>query len=167
MPNFHIACTRFTDDTWTENSEYRQKNNIPVIYGSSVKIRDIYSKGSLMFIAEMNNKQNKIEGIGLVRNLLIDDNKYKIYENYEYNRYIYKGNYWLSREQLLSLNNEIVEILDTILFKGKSNLKRFLGITVLTKKLFTNWNYELDDLSKQIKNVFLRHFNEEVEEIFI
>ena len=50
----------------------------------------------------------------------------------------------------------IVEILDIILFKGKSHLKRFIGITILTKKLFTNFQHRirkknaLDELFKEI-----------------
>jgi hypothetical protein len=158
---YHIACTRFTDETWEENILFRNKNGEKVIYGSSVKIREIYNKGCLLFVAEMNNQQNKIEGIGLIRNLLVDD-KHKIYKNSEYNRFIYRGNYWLSRKQLIDIDADIVEILDNILFKGKSNLKRFLGITILTKKLFTNWNYELSDLVKRIKNVFLRTFRKDI-----
>ncbi len=159
MSNFYIACTRFTTETWEQNILYREKYAIPVIYGSSVKIRDTYEKGILMFVAEMNNQTNKILGIGLIRNTLVTDDKTKIYDNFEYNRYIYKGNYWLSREQLITLDPEIVEMLDIILFKGKSNLKRFLGITILTKKLFINWNYELDVLSNKINTVFQRQFN--------
>jgi len=157
---YHIACTRFTDETWEENMLFRDKHDEKVIYGSSVKIREIYNKGCLLFVAEMNNKQNRIEGIGLIRNLLVDERD-KIYKNTEYNRFIYKGNYWLSRKHLIDNDPDIVEILDNILFKGKSNLKRFLGITILTKKLFTNWNYELNDLLKRIKHVFLRSFKKD------
>jgi hypothetical protein len=32
------------------------------------------------------------------------------------------------------------------------------GISVLTEKLFTNWNYELWDLKNKIKTVFLNYF---------
>ena len=110
----------------------------------------------------LNNTQNRIEGIGLIRNLLVDD-KNRIYKNSEYNRFIYKGNYWLSRTQLIEINTDIVEILDNILFKGKSNLKRFLGITILTKKLFTNWNYDLNEVLQLIKNIFLRTFKKETD----
>ena len=157
----YIACTRFTNTTLSENISYKNTINQPVIYGSSVKIKNTYDKGCLIFVAEMNNTTNKIEGIGLIRNTLIPET-HKIYKNCEYNRYIYKGNYWLSREQLNNLDEDIVEILDIILFKGKSHLKRFIGITILTKKLFTNWAFDLDDLINKIKNAFLRHFSEEL-----
>jgi hypothetical protein len=155
---FHLASTRFNCKTYQENIDYRIKTGTQVIYGPSFKIRDTYSPGSLIFVAEMNNETNKIEGIGLIKNLLVSDKKYKIYDDAYYGRYIYHGNYWLSRKQLFDLDPEINEILDTILFKGKSHMKRRSGITVITKKIFTNWVYELDDLKTKVKNAFLNHF---------
>ena len=46
------------------------------------------------------------------------------------------------------------------------------GITVLTDKLFTNWEYELRDLKNKVKNAFLNYFKHhisfdiETEEVF-
>jgi hypothetical protein len=156
---FHIGCTRFNNATYNENIKYRKESDEPVIYGAALKIRKTYSPDSLMFIAEMNNDKNRVEGIGLIRNKLVHDKRHKIYENSEYNRYIYRGNYWLSREQLLDLDPEILEILDTVLFKGKSHLKCRTGISILSEKLFIHWIYELRTLKHKIKEVFLQHFN--------
>ena len=156
---FYIACTRFTNATYKENIEYRETHNEQVIYGSAFKIRHIYPIGCLIFVAEMNNETNKIEGIGLIKNSLVSDKRYKIYENSDYNRYIYRGNYWINRDQLSILNQEILEIFDTILFKGKSHLKFRSGITFLTEKLFVHWIYELHILKNYIKIAFLTHFN--------
>ncbi len=162
---FHIACTRFNNATYKENKDYRIAHNEPVIYGPAFKIRDIYSPGSLIFVAEMNNETNKIEGIGLIKNSLNSDKRYNIYETLHYNRYIYRGVYWISREQLVILDSDINDILNNLLFKGKSHMKRGAGITILTKKLFTNWNYDLDTLKKKIKNVFLKHFTDRSTEL--
>jgi hypothetical protein len=156
---FYIACTRFNKLTYKENLDYRINNKEEVIYGAALKIRNIYSAGSLIFVAEMNNETNKIEGIGLIKNLLVSDKRHKIYENNEYNRYIYRGKYWLSRNQIENLDNEIIEILDNILFKGKSHLKFRTGITILTETLFTHWNYELRTLKNKIKFLFIDYFN--------
>jgi hypothetical protein len=157
---FYIACNRFNNATYKENMEYRMKHNENVIYGPSYKIRDIYPLGSLIFVAEMNNETNKIMGIGLIKNSLVSDKRHKVYENGEYNRYIYRGTYWISRENLLTIDSEIVEIFDNILFKGKSHMKRIPGITILSEKLFTNWIYELSLLKNQVKSAFLKHFSE-------
>jgi hypothetical protein len=123
-----------------------------------MKIREIYPPESLIFIAEMNNPQNKIEGIGLIKNLLVHDKRHYIHENDEYNRYIYKGNYWLSREQIDEFEPKILEIFDNILFKGKSHLKCRIGITIITEKLFTHWDYDLQILKNMIKQLFIHYF---------
>jgi len=156
---FYLACTRFNNTTYKENIDYRMKYNESVIYGPAYKIRDIYPPGALIFVAEMNNETNKIQGIGLIKNSLVSDKRHKVYENGEYNRYIYRGNYWISREDLLILDSEIIEIFDNILFKGKSHMKFRTGITILTEQLFTHWVYDLAVLKKQVKTVFLKHFN--------
>ena len=159
---FHLACTRFNTKTYKENIDFRVKSGALVIYGPGFKIRDIYSAGSLIFVAEMNNETNKIEGIGLIKNLLVSDKYSKIYDDNNYNRYIYHGKYWLSRSQLEEIDAEISEIFDNILFKGKSHLKRMSGITILTDKLFTNWDYELRSLKNKVKNAFLTHFKQPI-----
>lgn len=155
---FYIACIRFSNKTYEENMNYRIKYEEPVIYGLTLKIREKYPIASLIFVVEMNNDTNKIEGIGLIKNLLVHDKRHKIYDNNEYNRYIYRGKYWLNREQINDYNKEIVEIFDNILFKGKSHLKRRLGITVITEKLFVHWNYELHVVKNMVRDLFLVHF---------
>lgn len=133
--------------------EYRLKHGEPVLYGPSFKICEKYPINALIFVIEMNNDKNKIEGIGLIKNMLVLHKRYKIYENGDYNRYIYRGQYWLSREQL---GEEISEILDTVLFKGKSHMKRRTGITVLGDKIFKNWNHDLEVIKDRIRTEMAR-----------
>jgi hypothetical protein len=161
---FYLACTRFNNTTYDENIRYRDKHNENVIYGSTLKIRDKYPVGGLIFIAEMNNETNKIEGIGLIKNQLVHDKRHKIYDNNEYNRYIYRGKYWLSREKINEFDPEVLEIFDTILFKGKSHLKCRIGITIITEKLFIHWIYELKELKNKVKNLFTNYFKHNVDE---
>ena len=111
----------------------------------------------------MNNDKNKIEGVGLIKNQLVLDKRHKIYENGEYNSYIYRGKYWLSRETLENLDPEIIEIFDNILFKGKSHLKCRTGITILTEKLFTHWIYELRILKNKVKCAFLDYYKHNID----
>jgi hypothetical protein len=153
---FYIASTRFNNDTYEENIAYRKKTGIPVIYGTSIRIQEKYDVGTLMFVAEMNNDENQIEGIGLIRNTLVYDKKHNIYINSDYNRYLYKGDYWISRKTILDNDEEIIKICDTVLFKGKSHLKRVSGISVLTKQLFTNWDYKLSVLKNKIRLLFIK-----------
>jgi len=155
----YIGCTRFTNETYQENTSYKTKNGEVVIYGLALKIRQIYSNGSHMYIAEMNNSTNKIEGIGLIVNQLVPK-RHKIYEDNNYNRYIYKGKYWLSREQIGAIDTSILETFDNILFKGKSHLKNRMGISILSEQLFTHWDYSLRELKHKIILAFSTHFGE-------
>ncbi len=162
---FHIATTRFNNSTFLENMEYRDKHKFPVIYGTMIKIHRKIDIGSFLFIVEMNNDTNKIEGIGLVKNSLALERKYKIYENDDYNRYIYRGNYWLSRQQILDFDSSIVEVYDKILFKGKTHLKRACGITVLNEKLFISWKLNMAFWKEQVRQMFVQMFSIEPAEI--
>ena len=162
---FYLACTRFNNTTYAENTNYRNKHNEIAIYGTTLKIRNIYNVGTLIFIVEMNNEQNKIEGIGLIKNLLVYDKRYKIYDNDEYNRYIYRGKYWLSRSQLNNVNEKITEIFENILFKGKSHLKCRIGITIITERLFVHWDYDLQILKNMVKNIFLSYFKYNIDDL--
>ena len=162
---FYLACTRFNNTTYAENTNYRNKHNEIAIYGTTLKIRNIYDLGIQIFVVEMNNEQNKIEGIGLIKNLLVCDKRHKIYDNDEYNRYIYKGKYWLSRSQINNVNEKITEIFENILFKGKSHLKCRMGITIITERLFVHWDYDLQILKNMVKNVFLSYFKCNIDDI--
>ena len=54
------------------------------------------------------------------------DKRYKIYEDRNYNRYTYKGNKRIDRENIIDKEN--LEKLELRLFKGKNHLKRGQGI---------------------------------------
>lgn len=87
-----IAVTRFNNETWQENSNYREKHhNFGCIYGCSLAINSIIPPDTIIYVLEMNNSINKIMGIGRIKN-----KKYarvKIYKSDEYNRHIYKGTF--------------------------------------------------------------------------
>jgi len=109
-----------------------------------------------MFVVEMNNTTNRIEGIGLIKNTPYKDKPCIIYDTTSsacnYNRYIFKGEHCLSRDQLPV---DIIGIFEKILFKGKSHLKRIRGISVVTNKLFTRWEYNQQLIITQIKQLFM------------
>jgi hypothetical protein len=155
---YHIATTRFNNTTFAENMAYREKTKEAVLYGSSIRIHEKYSIGCTMFVFEMNNEKNQIEGIGVIKNQVFHEKRYKIYSESDYNRIIYRGSHWLSRDQLLELDEEIVEIFEKMLFKGKSHLKRQSGITVVTEKLTKKWEQELDHLKRRIRYMFIGQF---------
>ena len=156
---FYLASTRFNNETYKENILYREKNDYKVIYGTCVRIQSRYSLDTIMFVIEMNNETNKIEGVGLIRNQLILDKRYNIYSIGDYNRYIYKGNYWLSRDKLYYYDKELVNIFETILFKGKGHFKRQSGISVVSSLLFEKWEYDEEIIRNDLKNIFIKEFS--------
>lgn len=165
QPNmFHLASTRFNTATLSQNMSYREKNNKAAIYGTIIKIHRKITIGSFLFIIEMNNEENKIEGISLIKNSLVLEKKHKIYENEDYNHYIYGGDYWISRQQILQHNSSIAEIFDKILFKGKTHLKRACGITVLNESLFINWKQNIAFWKEEIRQLFIKIFEIEMME---
>jgi len=161
---FYLGTTRFNNVTYKENIDYRTKHNETSIYGTTLRIHNSYPYNSLIFVIEMNNETNSIEGIGTIRNALFTQKRHKIYSNGDYNRFIYHGDYWVSREQINNIDKELVEIFDLILFKGKSHLKRQSGISIITEKLFTNWRCELYDLKERVKQIFITIYKTPVNE---
>lgn len=155
-----LLTTRFNNDTWNENSNYKERNKIQgCIYGSATKIKCTIPLNNLVFIIEMNNSKNNIEGIGLVRNFTHFDKYYKIYDSGTYNRYVYKSDYRIDRS---CLQVELVEVLEKMCFKGKSHLKRGIGFTSIPEKLKRNMYY---DIEKCIKNEFIEKFGKSTVEI--
>ena len=127
-----LASTRFTNKTYREREAFMRRNNIECIYGTNRRINKSLLLNQLMFVVEMNNETNQIMAIGLIRNMLCDPQY--IYEDQNYNRYIYMGNYRILRQDIEEYDKKIVEVLEQILFKGRSNAKRLNGITIVSKK---------------------------------
>ena len=106
----------------------------------------------------MNNDENKVGGIGLVKNLNYADKYYKIYKDGNYNRYVYKGNYHIDRELIVRHNSELVDVLDYILFKEKTHLKRGAGFTTIPEKLLYHKMCKNMDIKKEVKELFIHIF---------
>jgi len=155
----YLVSTRFNDETWGENSNYRKKHKIQCIYGTPVELPPHICIDANVFVVEMNNTQNKIEGIGLVRNRPCMEKYYRIHQEGNYNRYIYKSEFYLNREQLLCFNEKFVNILDYILFKGKTHLKRGSGFTSVSDKLIKRHSIcENINLIRSLREIFVEYF---------
>ena len=154
-----ILTTRFNNETWQINCENRIRRNINCIYGSPQLICEKIDLNSPVFIIEMNNEMNQIEGIGLIKNKTTE-NYYKLYKDSNYNRFTYIGEYHISRDLLLYYNTDLVSILDKILFKGYTHSKRGSGFTQIPKKVLTSEICENIDLKNEFKKIFIKHFKE-------
>jgi len=132
---YTLVTSRFNNDTLETNRNYKQKKNITgCIYASPQEMSPKIMYDSLVFVIEMNNDTDRIEGIGLIKNRPYLDRYYRIYEHCDYNRYIYKSNYRIDRETLWEHNRVLVKVLEYVLFGEKTHLKRGSGFTSVTQK---------------------------------
>lgn len=153
MQNITIVSSRFDENTWNQNISYRKKHgDIGCIYGSPKPISQKILIHSLLFVIEMNNTKNQIEGIGLIRNFP-KINRF-IYTIGNFNRYTYQGKYRLNRDELLNRNKKLVECLDYILFKEKTHMKRGSGLTTVPEKLMKHRIMEEMYVKKEIRDLF-------------
>jgi len=155
----YIATTRFTDITYHENMLYRYKKKLKgVIYPCPMKINPKLLLDIPMFVIEMNNSKNEICGISIIRNKLVFDIS-NVYSHTTFNRYVYVGKYYINREMLMRLNEELVIMIDTILFKGRSHQKRLQGISLIGEKLLKDERLNGVDLEFELKILFNSVYN--------
>jgi hypothetical protein len=156
---FHMACTRFNDTTWEENCKYRNRTGVAVVYGTEIKLPSRISPGQWLVVFEMNNTTNRIMGIGLISSTQLHTT-HTIYSDSSYNLHIYRGNYWMGREDIESFDPSIIRDADSVLFKGRSHMKRLSGISILSEKPFSHWpGISLRSLRNRIRtlmNVMIR-----------
>jgi len=133
MSNKFVATTRFNDETYEQNNMYKTRiGHIGCLYGTPIKIKEKIPLESHVYVIEMNNSINKIEGIGLFVNRNVLDKNYRIYSDMDYNRYIYKGSKHLIIDKITDeYNKRVISVLEQLLFKGARHCKRAQGITAL------------------------------------
>jgi len=156
---FSIVSTRFNNETWQQNVNFRREYKYTgCIYGVPQPMSNKIEQNSPVFVVEMNNATNKVEGIGLLKNTIYLDKYYKLYDTGDYNRYIFKGKYHLNRDEIDSMNSKLIEVLDYILFKEKTHLKRGIGFTTIPEKLLNHEKCKDFNIKNEIKTLFIRVF---------
>jgi len=153
-----LYTTRFTTDTYYTNLQTRDSCEYTCLYGSPYKIKNLEG-GSLIYMIEMNNNIDQIEGIGYLHNDQLT-NPPEIY-NTTYNHcnaYIYGGEYHITREEFNRLFPEILIILETKLFKGRGNQKRGKGFTKLSSNTYSENNFTEEILLSAIKETFINKY---------
>jgi len=154
-----ICVTRFNNKTLNENITWKKNNNhLGCIYGTPVKITETILPNTLIIVLEMNNSNNSIEGIGIINNRQEkpDKKKFKIYDDNNYNRFIYKSNLRIDKKNLKSnYEKNILELLEKLLFTTKNHFKRGHGIQKLPK--FIEKFHELD-FKKILTNIYKKKF---------
>ena len=157
---FTIVTIRFDNETLQLNYENRVNRGLPCIYASPHEMSPKIYLNSPVFVIEMNNSTNKIEGIGLIKNKPTTDKYYKIQQNQCYNRYVYFGEYHVDRTTIELYNPYLVYVLDQILFKGYTHSKRGAGFTTIPEKVLTFDICKDINIKKEIRNLFICRFRE-------
>jgi len=158
---YTICCTRFTNRTWEENENWKDKNDYDgCIYNSPTKIKESVPQSIVIFMVEMNNDLNIIAGIGVLKNYIHTDKYYKIYKDGNYNRYTYKSSYRIDRSEFKKRDKTYIKILEQLIFKGSYHIKRSHGITQLPAWILDNSHI---DFIKIFKNMFIKKFIKENE----
>jgi hypothetical protein len=154
-----ILTSRFTASTMAENEAFRKRNpKAGCVYCSPSPISSKLT-GMILFVLEMNNTTNRIDGIGMIQNKAIV-NKYKVYEHGSYNRYTYIGKHRISREEVSEEEEEIMRVFDTLCFKGYTNMKRGKGITAFSTEILYKCIKHMD-LVEYIRQMFKRRITME------
>ena len=145
--DYGILTTRFTNETYMENKRWREINQYEgCIYMSKSKISNSLSYNKPYFVLEMNNTTNKVMGIGII-SIKLTAKREKIYSNYYYNRYMYKGTEHLSLSEIE--DDEFIELFERPLFYGKGHMKRGQSMTHFPYKKMTKQH--IDCLKRLMK----------------
>jgi len=140
--NYTLCSYRYFNEDLTELKEWKERKNYDkVIYGSPIKIKEEIGIGCSLFIIEMNNSTNKVEGFGSIRNKIYRDKHPKIHSNPRFNRKIYRGTYRIDQKEFTEDEKFNVEVIEELIFSGKSHIKRGRGIQ------------EVPDFVKNIKDL--------------
>jgi hypothetical protein len=160
---FTVVTNRYNNDTWQASYDNRIKRNLSCIYCSPLELSPKILYDTPVFVIEMNNSTNKIEGIGLIKNKPVTDKYYNVHHDGNYNRYIYIGNYHLPRDTIEKYNADLVYVLDQILFKGYTHSKRGSGMSRLPEKVLKLDICRSIDIKKDIRQLFIHYFREKMQ----
>ena len=154
-----LATTRFNTKTWQERQHWMERNDWQTgcIYGTPIKTKE--TMGDTLIVLEMNNDENKLMAISLIKNRpVLADKTHQIYQDRNYNRYIYKSPYRLLIDEieLTEMEKKIVAILTQLLFKGACHSKRAQGITEMP--VWIMQNKRRVDFLKYFRYILLRHY---------
>jgi hypothetical protein len=153
-----ILTSRFNTHTKEENQRFREKSwPNGCLYCSPNEVSQNIPLSSKLIVLEMNNDTNQIFAIGMCANKAIP-NKYKVYENQNYNRYNYIGKNRIIRADFNPTEEAVFKALDQLCFYGNEHMKRGHGLKAFPAKLLMNCASVLD-IPKFLENMFSSRFS--------
>lgn len=162
VSGIEIMTTRFSDYGFMENKDWRESGGMKgCIYGTPKMVSPKVNDGVAMFIIEMNNHRNRIEGVGFVVNRPCEDNyKRRIHADGNLNRYIYEGVYRIDKGDITEeYHKKVIWVLEMLLFKGARHSKRSIGVTRLPEWLkYNRFEYNFGEV---LWEMFVRYVGAE------
>jgi hypothetical protein len=148
-----IMTTRFNNETWTQNQAFRTKYpKIGCIYPALEPISSAIPQDTTLFVLEMNNEENRIMGIGLLKNHAVcDPAKYRVYSEQNYNRYTYLGKHRIDRATMTEEEETIMKLFDILCFRGAKHMKRLRGIKVFPPEMLFRCKVKIDLIDFVVK----------------
>ena len=154
-----LLTSRFNTKTKQENENYRKKRNLEkgCIYCTPELVCEDIPKTANMMVLEMNNDTNTIMAIGLLKNTPNFD-KYRVYQDTNYNRFSYVGKYRIMREEMTQEEDTVMKALDQLCFTGNLHMKRGHGLKQFPVKIL--WRcHRMLDITAFIENMFRHRMN--------
>ena len=156
MTSYAVVTSRFNNQTRDANYAYRSRKGFACMYCEPLELSPKIPYNTPVFVIEMNNSTNKIEGIGFIHNKPEITKYYKVHEDSNTNRFTYIGKYFMSRELIDEHNPLLVYILEEMLFKGYTHSKRGRGLTLIPENL-VKAEPEMN-VKKEINKLFTYYF---------
>lgn len=119
----YLCTTRFSDLTYEENRKFCAKYKKKSLYCNPHPLPKCIPADGTVYVIEMNNTKDKIEGIGKIRNRL----KYNVYNVYEaafYNQNHFEGDERIEAEDFDEAERVFIHSLEQQCFHGRGHLKR-------------------------------------------
>lgn len=152
---YTIITSRFNNATYNENRLFiEKKKRIACVYCAPTLISHKVMLDSTLFVLEMNNDKNRIMGIGKVKNHP-QLRKYSVYNNQNYNRYVFTGKCRIDRIDMNMEEEQIMRAFDILCFKGPYHMKRGHGLLSFPSVLLYRIT-PIIDLVQFICNMFNR-----------
>jgi len=137
--------TIFSELSYTKNKEFCKKNNIVTMYCSPIPISQTIEPDKAILVLEADNTNNRIRGIGLIKNRARTRTIYDDEELQKHNGYVYTGKRHISREDVNAEGEILFQALDHLCFYGKGHVKRYRGIQRFPQKWIDNLkSHDLD-----------------------
>jgi hypothetical protein len=151
----YVVAARFSETTWKEQCDYIERKKIKgCVYGTPLPIANSIPYRSPVFVLEMNFKEHRIMGVGLIINDFLMG-VHHIYKDTHFNVCSYSGKYRVDREEMTREEEELMNVFDDSLFWKSKIWRTRNGLTQIPV-----WVRELPNIRYKeiLRNMFITRF---------